>query len=105
MGRAKEIIFTGDRYEAEEMADFGFVNEVVDNDEFDERAMELAAELAAGPPVAQRFTKQAMLNGWENTDAGLEIEAQAFGHLMATDDVIEGVTAFMGDRDPEFEGE
>ena len=105
MGRAKEIIFTGDRYEAEEMADFGFVNEVVDNDEFDERAMELAADLAAGPPVAQRFTKRAMLNGWENTDAGLEIEAQAFGHLMATDDVIEGVTAFMGDRDPEFEGE
>ncbi len=31
-GRAKEIIFTADRYEADEMADYGFINEVVDND-------------------------------------------------------------------------
>ncbi|MDY6779318.1 MAG: enoyl-CoA hydratase-related protein, partial [Halobacteria archaeon] len=50
MGRAKEIIFTADRYEPEEMYDYGFVNEVVPNDEFEERAFELAEELAAGPP-------------------------------------------------------
>jgi len=103
-GRAKEIIFTAERYEPETMADYGFVNEVVPNDELRDRAFELAADLAGGPPIAQRYTKRAMLRGWEDTDAGLEIEAEAFGILMQTDDLMEGVTAFMGDEEPEFEG-
>ncbi|MBO4248073.1 enoyl-CoA hydratase/isomerase family protein [Halomicrobium sp. IBSBa] len=103
-GRAKEIIFTAERYDAAEMADYGFVNEVVPNDEIDERALELATDLAAGPPVAQELTKKAMLAGRDDTDAGLEVEAQAFGHLIGTDDVMEGITAFMGDGDPDFQG-
>ncbi|MEF8780697.1 MAG: 3-hydroxyacyl-CoA dehydrogenase NAD-binding domain-containing protein [Haloferacaceae archaeon] len=103
-GRAKEIIFTAERYDAETMADYGFLNEVVTPEEFDDRAFELARDLANGPPIAQRYTKRAMLAGRADTDAGLEIEAQAFGHLMATDDLMEGITAFMGDEEPEFEG-
>ncbi|MXR42385.1 3-hydroxyacyl-CoA dehydrogenase [Halobaculum sp. WSA2] len=103
-GRAKEIIFTGDRYDAETMADYGFINELVANDELEEAAMDLAQDLAAGPPVAQRYTKRAMLAGRDDTDAGLEIEAQAFGQLMNTEDLMEGVMAFMSDEEPEFEG-
>ena len=103
-GRATEIIFTAERYDAQTMYDYGFVNEVVSADEFEARARELARDLAAGPPVAQRYTKRALRVGWEDADAGLEIEAQAFGHVVATEDAMEGVTAFMGDRDPEFEG-
>ncbi|UPM43963.1 3-hydroxyacyl-CoA dehydrogenase/enoyl-CoA hydratase family protein [Halocatena salina] len=103
-GRAKEIILTAEQYEAETMEGYGFVNEVVPNEDLEDRAFELAADLAAGPPVATRFTKKAMLRGWEDTDAGLEIEAQAFGHLIGTDDLMEGITAFMGDGEPEFEG-
>jgi len=104
MGRAKEIILTADQYEPEAMADYGFVNEIHEVDGFDEVAQEYAADLAAGPPVAQRYTKRAMKKGRESTEAGLEIESQAFGQLMNTDDLMEGVTAFMGDEDPEFEG-
>ena len=103
-GRAKEIIFTADRFDAETMYDYGFVNEVVAADEFEDRAWELARTMASGPPVAQRYTKRAMHRGWEDADAGLEIEAQSFGHLVGTEDMMEGVTAFMSDRDPEFEG-
>jgi enoyl-CoA hydratase/3-hydroxyacyl-CoA dehydrogenase len=103
-GRAKEIIFTADRFEAETMEEYGFVNEVVEVSEFDDRAFELAADLAAGPPIAQKYTKRAMLAGRDDTDAGLEVESQAFGHLMNTDDLMEGITAFMGDGEPEFEG-
>ena len=103
-GRAKEIIFTADRYDAETMEEYGFVNEVVGNDELSEQAMELAKTLARGPPIAQRYTKRAMLAGRDSTTAGLELESQAFGHLMNTDDLMEGITAFMGDDDPEFEG-
>jgi len=45
-----------------------------------------------------------MLRGWEDTDAGLEIEAQAFGHIMHTEDLMEGINAFVSDEEPEFEG-
>jgi len=104
MGRAKEIIMTAERVDAETMADYGFVNEVVAPDEFEDRAHELAADLAAGPPIPMRYTKRAMDKGWDDIDAGLEIEAQAFGHVVGTEDVHEGINAFFGDDDPEFEG-
>jgi len=104
-GPAKEIILTGDRYDADAMADFGFITEVVENDELEETAYELAADLAGGPPIATKFTKRAMLAGRHDTDAGLEYEAAAFGQLMATDDLMEGITAFMSDDEPEFTGE
>jgi len=103
-GRAKEIIFTAERYDAEEMADYGFVNEVTSSDELLEAATDLAQDLAAGPPIAMDFTKRAMHAGRVDEDAGLEVESQAFGHLFATEDLMEGLTAFTEDRDPEFEG-
>ena len=103
-GRAKEIILTAERFDPETMAEYGFVNEVVDADDLEERALELAADLAAGPPVATGFVKRAMVRGRDDTDAGLEIEAQAFGHAVGTEDLTEGITAFMNDEKPEFEG-
>jgi enoyl-CoA hydratase/3-hydroxyacyl-CoA dehydrogenase len=103
-GRAKEIIFTAERYSAEELAEYGFINEVVPNDELDDTAFDLAADMASGPPIAQDFTKRAMHAGRDDEDAGLEVESQAFGHLFATEDLMEGLTAFSEDREPEFEG-
>ncbi|QKG93452.1 enoyl-CoA hydratase/isomerase family protein [Halorubrum salinarum] len=103
-GRAKEIILTADRYDAETMADYDFVNEVVPDDKLDERARELAEQLAGGPPIAQKYTKRAIHAGRTDNEAGLEVEAMGFGHVMNTDDLMEGITAFMGDGEPEFEG-
>ncbi|MFC7028012.1 3-hydroxyacyl-CoA dehydrogenase NAD-binding domain-containing protein [Halomicroarcula sp. GCM10025324] len=103
-GRAKEIIFTADHFDAAEMADYGFVNDVVGNDELFDEALALAEKLAAGPPIAQDFTKRAMHAGRDDEDAGLAVESQAFGHLFGTEDLMEGITAFSADRDPEFEG-
>ena len=103
-GRAKEIIFTAERYDAETMESYGFLNEVVADDELDERAWELAATLASGPPIAQKYTKRAMHAGRTDGEAGLEVESMGFGHVMNTDDLMEGITAFMGDTEPEFEG-
>ncbi|MFC7134384.1 MULTISPECIES: 3-hydroxyacyl-CoA dehydrogenase/enoyl-CoA hydratase family protein [Salinibaculum] len=102
--RAKEVIFTCDHYDAETMAEYGFVNEVVDNDEFEDAALELAEDLAAGPPLAQEYTKKAFSAGRDDTDAGLEVEAQAMGHLIGSEDFLEGVSKMQSDDDPEFEG-
>jgi len=103
-GRAKEIIFTADRYDPETMAEYGFLNEVVEDDDAEERALQLARDLAAGPPIARAFTKRAMLAGRDDTEAGLDVESEAFGLLMTTEDLMEGISAFVEDRDPEFEG-
>ncbi|MFP4590221.1 MAG: 3-hydroxyacyl-CoA dehydrogenase NAD-binding domain-containing protein [Halobacteriales archaeon] len=104
LGRAKEIIFTADHYDAETMRTYGFLVDVVSTAEFDERVREFAADIAAGPPIAQRYTKRAMHLGRDDVDAGLEYEAQAFGQLFTTDDLMTGITAFMSDENPEFEG-
>jgi enoyl-CoA hydratase/3-hydroxyacyl-CoA dehydrogenase len=104
-GRAKEVIFTAERYGAERMAEYGFLTEVVDAENVVDRTLALAAELAEGPPLAQALTKRAMRAGRDDVDAGLEVEAQAFGHLVGTADAEEGISAFLDDRDPEFEGE
>ncbi|MFB6229390.1 MAG: 3-hydroxyacyl-CoA dehydrogenase/enoyl-CoA hydratase family protein [Halobacteriales archaeon] len=104
-GRAKEIIFTADRYDPETMAEYGFLNEIVENEGAEDRALELARDLAAGPPIAQAFTKRAMLAGRGDAEAGLNVESEAFGLLMTTDDLMEGISAFVEDRDPEFEGQ
>ena len=104
-GRAKEIIFTArNDYDAETMYEYDFVNEVVSIDEFEDRSWELARELAAGPPIAMKFSKRAILAGRDDTNAGLELEASSFGHLFTTDDLWEGLSAFQSDQDPEFEG-
>jgi enoyl-CoA hydratase/3-hydroxyacyl-CoA dehydrogenase len=103
--RAREIILTADRYEPETMAEYGLLADVVPTDEFEAAALELARDLAAGPPIAQRYTKRALLAGRESREAALELEAQAAGALLNTEDMMEGVTAFMSDRDPEFEGQ
>ncbi|MFW6448723.1 MAG: 3-hydroxyacyl-CoA dehydrogenase NAD-binding domain-containing protein [Halobacteriota archaeon] len=105
LARAKEVIFTADHYDAETMAEYGFLVEAVPTEEFDERVHEFASAIAAGPPVAQRYTKRAMHVGRTDVEAGLEVEAQSFGQLMNTDDLMEGITAFMSDEEPEFQGE
>ncbi len=103
-GRAREIILTGDHYDPETMQEWGFLTEVVDADVFEERALDYAQKLAGGPPLANEGIKRAMLAGRDDTDAGLEVEAQAFSHVVQSDDFLEGVSKMGSDEDPEFEG-
>lgn len=103
-GRAKELILTGDRYDAAELAEYGFINEVVALDALDERALALAERLGQGPPIANESVKRAMLAGRDDVAAGFEVEAQAFGHLLGTEDMQEGIAAFFDEETPEFEG-
>jgi len=102
--RATEVILTADRYDAETMARYGFVNELVEADAAEDAALELARDLAAGPPIAQRYTKRAIRAGRESRTAGLEVEAHAFGQLLNTEDLVEGVAAYLGDHEPTFDG-
>lgn len=73
-------------------------------EELADRALELAAKLAKGAPLAQKAVKNAMLVGQNDLEAGLQTESDAFGLLWTTQDTIEGIDAFHDGRTPEFEG-
>jgi enoyl-CoA hydratase len=102
---AIELILTGDMIDAQEAHRIGLVNEVVPDDEFEERLMEMAKKLAEKGPIALALAKRAV-SAAEHTDidTGLEIEKDLFAILFSTEDKGEGVSAFLEKRKPEFKG-
>ncbi|MCE4615829.1 MAG: enoyl-CoA hydratase-related protein, partial [Aeropyrum sp.] len=103
--RAKELIMTGDMIPARDAEKMGIVNRVVPPEMLEQEARSLALKLAEKPPLALAAAKYAIDYGLEsNIWAGLHLEATLFGILFSTEDVIEGVTAFLEKRKPKFKG-
>jgi enoyl-CoA hydratase len=104
MGRAMELIITGRVIGAEEAARIGLVNEVTPSGGCVERAMELAAEIAALPQPAIRTDKEAAVRGFGRPlEEGLRIEAQCFNKLLETPEIAEGVRRFVERDHPDRE--
>jgi enoyl-CoA hydratase/3-hydroxyacyl-CoA dehydrogenase len=103
--KAKELIMLGNRISADEAARIGLVTKVVPKAKLQEETMALARKLADGPPIALRLAKETINFGTQvPLDIGLKLEAEAFGIALSTKDVMEGVSAFMSKRKPEFKG-
>jgi enoyl-CoA hydratase/carnithine racemase len=101
--RAMELVLTGRRIDAAEAERLGIVNKVAKG--WLDAALELAGVVAQRPPLAVRFAKQAVLAADETPlAAGLEQERRLFELAMATEDRVEGMTAFVEKRPPEFRG-
>ncbi len=103
--RAKELILTGRIIAADEAARIGLVNEVVPAGDACRRATELADEIATRGPLAVREAKRLIDLATElELDAGLAAELDASERVFASDDMIEGASAFFGKRDPHYRG-
>jgi enoyl-CoA hydratase/carnithine racemase len=103
--RAMELVLTGRRIKAQEALDLGIVNRVVPSSKWLDAAIALAEVVAERPPLAVRLGKQAVLAADETPlAAGLEHERRLYELAMATEDRVEGMSAFIEKRRPEFRG-
>jgi enoyl-CoA hydratase/carnithine racemase len=103
--RAMEYVLTGRRFDADMAAEMGLVNRVVKKGRWLEEALDLAHTVAERPPIAARLAKQAVLAAEETVlGAGLETERRLYELAMATEDRVEGMTAFLEKREPDFKG-
>ncbi|MGE0791940.1 MAG: enoyl-CoA hydratase family protein [Sandaracinaceae bacterium] len=105
LGRANQLLLTGEFVESERALQIGLVNEVVEGPSSLARAHELAKMLAVGPAFAHSMTKR-MVEYEAHVDfaTGIEAEAQAQAICMQHPDFREAYDAWVEKRDPRFEG-
>ncbi len=105
LGRAMEMILTGDFIDAQEAYRIGLVNQVISQDELMEKAMGLAQKIAKRPPLAVRYAKEAVnrSQGGDST-SGYALESYLHALTCSTEDKKEGVQAFLEKRKGTFKG-
>jgi enoyl-CoA hydratase len=104
-GRACEMILTGDPVDAAEALRIGLVNRVVPKESLLETADTLARRMVRNAPMALRHALLAIDQGLEvDLEKGLLLEATLFGILCGTEDLREGMNAFLEKRKAAFRG-
>ncbi|WP_066172609.1 enoyl-CoA hydratase/isomerase family protein [Bacillus marinisedimentorum] len=100
---AKEMIFTGEPLSAHHAAHIGLVNRVVPTGKAYDAAMELAEKISSYSMPALSLAKRSVDDGLQQplTD-GLIVEAENFGEVFQTEDIKEGVSAFIEKRTASF---
>ena len=103
VAKAIELILTGAQIDAEEALRIGLINRVVEPERLMAAARETAEALLQNGPLAVRAAKRAVLEGLDMTLAeGLRLELELFGHLLLTEDAVEGPRAFAEKRPPAY---
>ncbi len=105
IGKAAELLFTGDFLEAEEAHRLGFLNQLVPEEELESVTMEMARKIADGPPIAIRLSKLMLYKGLEfDLETAMKMAAAAETITLTSQDHAEGTAAFRESRRPIFEG-
>ncbi len=103
-GKAKELIFTGETLTAAAASALGLVNKVVPREAVLAEAIQMGGLIASRGPAAVRMAKQAIAAGVSTDRAGFAREAELLGDCFATEDMREGMRAFLEKRKPAFTG-
>ncbi len=105
-GKAKELIFTGQRITAEEALRIGLVNKICPLEDLLTEARNMAAMICETGPIAIEQAKYAINYGLEtDLNTGLAIESNAYWLTIPTKDRLEGLAAFREKRKPVYKGE
>lgn len=103
--RAKWMILSGDTVSGSDAKKIGLIDEVVNKEGLDRAVSEFAVKLAGKPPLGLKKVKEVINRGIEvDLHAGLNLEQEALGSLLQTEDFREGIAAFMEKRDPQWKG-
>ena len=103
--RAKELIFTGRKFTAEEALAWGMISHVVPQADLDATVEALAHEIATAAPVSNVQAKRAINMSMDISVAnGFEVEAALYERVLSTSDRAEGATARREGRTPLFLG-
>jgi len=103
LGRAAEMLFTGDFLEAEEAYRLGFLNRLVPEDELEATTLAMAERIAAGPPMAIRLSKLMLYKGLEfDLETAMKMAAAGETITLTSRDHVEGVAAFREKRDAQY---
>ena len=104
-GVAREWVLTGDMFSADQAHEAGVVNRVFAPEELEEGTAKLVKSLLSRGPLALSFAMQAISRGINMSQAdGEALETDMFGLAATTDDMREGLTAFLEKRKPDFQG-
>jgi 2-(1,2-epoxy-1,2-dihydrophenyl)acetyl-CoA isomerase len=105
MTRAAEMAMLGERVPARTALEWGLINRVFSDADFDEGVAALAERLAKGPTRSYAGTKR-QLNNWlyARMDEQLDLEADIQDEMAHSDDFLEGVAAFTQKRPASFGG-
>jgi enoyl-CoA hydratase/carnithine racemase len=104
-GKAKELIFTGRRVDAEEALEIGLVNKVCEPQDLMNECKAMAGMICEAGPVAIEQAKYAINFGMEtDLHTGLAIESSAYWVTIPTEDRLEALAAFREKRKPVFKG-
>lgn len=101
---ARDLLLTGRRIDADEMARLGIVSRVVDTEALVDEALTMAHGIAASAPIATRLTRATLAHPPADLDDALRTEGVVQGVTLATYDLAEGLAAATERRDPKFTG-
>lgn len=104
-GKAKELVFLGDVFNAEQALQLGLVNAVVPLDDLSAQTTKVARKLTRKPPVAISTAKELIHLSYDvDLETSLKMVKEKFSFLFATEDQKEGMAAFMESRKATFKG-
>ena len=104
-GKAKELIFTGRRVDAQEALQIGLVNKICEPADLLAESIKMAAMICENGPIAVEQAKYAINYGLEtDIHTGMAIESNAYWVTIPTEDRLEGLAAFREKRKPVYKG-